>query len=122
MQKYISLLRGINVSGNNQLPMEALKKVYQVLGCVQVSTYIQSGNVVFQTAGSVKQLEQHLSDIIKEKFGYVVPVLVKKVSFFSKVIAHNPFKNFDPHTLHVTLLGDLAHQTQLDNIAGNAGG
>jgi uncharacterized protein (DUF1697 family) len=81
MQKYISLLRGINVSGNNQLPMEALKKVYQVLGCVQVSTYIQSGNVVFQTAGSVKQLEQHLSDIIKEKFGYVVPVLVKKSLF-----------------------------------------
>ena len=122
MRKYISLLRGINVSGNNQLPMEALKKVYQALGCVQVRTYIQSGNVVFQTANSVKTLEHNLSHIIKEVFGYVVPVLVKEASFFNRVITHNPFKNFDTHTLYATLLGDVAHQAQLENIAGDAGG
>lgn len=106
MHTYISRLRGINVSGKNKLPMTTLKDLYQMLGCMHVTTYIQSGNVILQTASSITALEHNLSQAIKEKFGYTIPVLVREVAFFSSIVAQNPFKDCDPSTLYVTLLGD----------------
>ena len=47
MTTYISILRGINVSGRNSIKMESLRKMYENLGFHKVSTYIQSGNVIF---------------------------------------------------------------------------
>ena len=47
MNTYISILRGINVSGHKLIKMDALKNLFQKLGYQQVQTYIQSGNVVF---------------------------------------------------------------------------
>jgi uncharacterized protein (DUF1697 family) len=122
MHTYISLLRGINVSGKNKLPMTTLKDLYQALGCMHVTTYIQSGNVILQTASSITALEHNLSQAIKEKFGYTVPVLVREVAFFSSIVAQNPFKDCDPSTLYVTLLGDATHQAQIASMADGAGG
>jgi uncharacterized protein (DUF1697 family) len=113
MHTYISLLRGINVSGKNKLPMIALKEIYQALGGQQVTTYIQSGNVIFQAACHSTALAKEISQTIQKVFGYMVPVLIQKVAFFSKVVASNPFKDCDPSTLYVTILGDTTHQTQL---------
>lgn len=48
MKTYLSMLRGINVSGQKKIPMEALKKLYESLGFKNVRTYIQSGNVLFE--------------------------------------------------------------------------
>ena len=56
METYISILRGINVSGQKLIKMDALKKAYEDLGFKNVHTYIQSGNVIFQT--EEKELEQ----------------------------------------------------------------
>ena len=92
--------------------MIALKDLYQVLGCMHVTTYIQSGNVILQAASSIKELEHSLSRTIEEKFGYTVPVLVREASFFSSIVTQNPFKDCDNSTLYVTLLGDAAHQAQ----------
>jgi uncharacterized protein (DUF1697 family) len=122
MHTYISLLRGINVSGKNKLPMTALKDLYQALGCMHVTTYIQSGNVVLQTAGSITALEHNLSRAIREKFGYTVPVLVREVAFFSIIVAQNPFKDCDPSTLYITLLGDAAHHAQIASMTDGTGG
>jgi uncharacterized protein (DUF1697 family) len=122
MHTYISLLRGINVSGKNKLPMTALKDLYQALGCMHVTTYIQSGNVILQTAGSITALEHNLSRAIREKFGYTVPVLVREVAFFSIIVAQNPFKDCDPSTLYITLLGDAAHHAQIASMTDGTGG
>ena len=122
MHTYISLLRGINVSGKNKLPMTALKDIYQALGCVHVTTYIQSGNVILQAASSMEELAYRLSRAIEEKFGYTVPVLVREAAFFSSIVAQNPFKDCDPSTLYVTLLGDAAHQAHIASMADGTWG
>ena len=49
MAKYISSLRGINISGKNKIHMEALRKLYENIGFTDVSSYIQSGNLIFNT-------------------------------------------------------------------------
>jgi uncharacterized protein (DUF1697 family) len=49
MPKYVALLRGINVGGNNRVEMTKLKKVFEELGFADVSTYINSGNVIFSS-------------------------------------------------------------------------
>ena len=49
MQTYISMLRGINVSGQKMIKMDALRQMYELLNFSNVKTYIQSGNVVFQS-------------------------------------------------------------------------
>jgi uncharacterized protein (DUF1697 family) len=113
MHAYISLLRGINVSGKNKLPMVALQKIYQALGGQKVTTYIQSGNVIFQAVCASTALAKEISQTIQKEFGYTVPVLIQEAGFFSKVMARNPFKDCDPSTLYVTVLGDIPHQTQL---------
>jgi len=102
--------------------MTALKDLYQVLGCMHVTTYIQSGNVILQAASSIKELEHSLSRAIKEKIGYTVPVLVREVAFFSSIVEQNPFKDCDPSTLYVTLLGDAVHQAQIASMTDGAWG
>jgi uncharacterized protein (DUF1697 family) len=65
MHTYISLLRGINVSGKNKLPMIALQEIYQALGGQQVTTYIQSGNVIFQAVCDSTALAKEISQTIQ---------------------------------------------------------
>jgi len=122
MHAYISLLRGINVSGKHKLPMEALKNIYETLGGMHVTTYIQSGNVIFRATTSAEVLEDSLSRAIQEQWGYAVPVLVREAHFFSKIVADNPFKGCEPSTLYVTLLGEATHQTKIADLTGEAWG
>jgi uncharacterized protein (DUF1697 family) len=93
--------------------MVALEKIYHALGGQQVITYIQSGNVIFQAACASTALAKKISQTIQKEFGYIVPVLIQEVAFFSKMVACNPFKDCDPSTLYVTILGDTTHKTQL---------
>lgn len=122
MPTYIALLRGINVNGKNKLPMEALKGICQDLGYAQVTTYIQSGNVVLQADETPQEITQSLAQAIQAQFGYTVPVLVQEEPFFSQVVAQNPFQSCDPKTLHVTLLKNEGHGAKLTNLAPTIGG
>ncbi len=77
METYISILRGINVGGHKLIKMQALTKLYEDLGFKQVKTYIQSGNVVFQThQTNPTLLEELISQKITEVFTFEVPVIV----------------------------------------------
>ena len=122
MNTYISLLKSINVGGKNKLPMTALRDIYQVLGCTNVTTYIQSGNVIFRAANNTKTLENGVSQILYRQWGYTIPVWIRKVHFFSRIITNNPFEGFEPSTLYVTLLGDATQQTQIPNMTEQAWG
>lgn len=117
MPNYIALLRGINVSGRNKLPMAALKSLCEDLGYTQVTTYIQSGNVILQTNDKPKEIAQSLAHAIQAQFGYTVPVLVREATFFRQVIAQNPFQDCDPKTLHVTLLEGKGYEERLVKLA-----
>lgn len=108
MPHYLSLLRGINVSGKNGIKMDALRKCYESMGFAEVNTYVQSGNVLFSTIKTDPALlAASLSLQIKKVFGFDVPVLVVSGEKLSQIIKNNPFThNSDkaPSFLHVTLL------------------
>lgn len=110
MATYISLLRGVNVSGQNKLQMSALKTMFEKLHFTNVVTYIQSGNVVFTCEEQDPSiLEQRIAAQIKNDFGLEVPVLVLTSEMLKRIINLNPFA-LDDHDqdtlLHVTLLAD----------------
>jgi uncharacterized protein (DUF1697 family) len=102
------------------IKMDALKKMYSDLGFVNIYTYIQSGNVVFQfKKSSSAKLENTIKDAISNEFGFDVPVLVKDTDEMQIVLKNNPFlkkKDVDLTKLHVTLLSQLPGQTDLSKL------
>jgi uncharacterized protein (DUF1697 family) len=84
---YIALLRGINVSGSNLIRMESLKKSLDASGLSNVTTYIQSGNILFSHDILDKQyLEKHITDTINKDFGFLVPVHIRTLGELENVI------------------------------------
>ena len=77
MKRYIALLRGINISGKNKISMAELKSNFLELGCKDVFTYLNSGNIVFSTDESVESaLADTIKAMIQERFGLDIPVFV----------------------------------------------
>ncbi|MFZ1321928.1 MAG: DUF1697 domain-containing protein [Ignavibacteria bacterium] len=120
MTNYVSILRGINVSGHRNIKMEALRKLYENLKFQKVKSYIQSGNVVFQYKKSdAKILTVRISNSIKETFGFDVPVIVLEINDLSRIIESNPFakdKKIDPALLHITFLSDIPENNFLKKL------
>ena len=90
--RWIALLRGVNVGGKNKLPMKQLVEVFQNAGCQHVKTYIQSGNVVFMAAekvaakmGGVVQAE------IQQRWGFECKVVLRSQAELAKVLTKNPY-------------------------------
>ncbi|MGV7105147.1 DUF1697 domain-containing protein [Flavobacterium sp. U410] len=108
MTTYISILRGINVSGKNIIKMDALKTLYQSLEFDNITTYIQSGNVIFTSSLSdTTLLEQKISEQIKSNYGYEIPVIVMKFEQLKQIIENNPFledNSNNPEWMHITFL------------------
>jgi len=111
MTTYISILRGINVSGQKLIKMEDLRKLYENLDLHNVTTYVQSGNVIF-TSNKIEphEAEQKISRQIEKEFGFNVPVIVLTVDKLKYIIENNPFikdPDKDPAFLHVTFLSSM---------------
>src|SRR5579864_3521165 len=105
MTIYISMLRGINVSGQKKVRMEELKKLYESLGFERVRTYIQSGNVVFEHPGAdVSDLTGRIERAIEGRFGIEVPVILRTRDELRTVIGNLPFTGKDDAKVHVTFL------------------
>ncbi|QQR84023.1 DUF1697 domain-containing protein [Candidatus Peregrinibacteria bacterium] len=75
--KYIALLRGINVGGNHKVEMKTLKRIFESLGFVNVSTYINSGNVIFDSNETQKNIEKKVFSSLKTEFTFEIPTLIK---------------------------------------------
>lgn len=106
--KYVALLRGINVGGSTVIKMEALREVFESLGFKNVKSYIQSGNIVFEsTRASEENLARKIEIAVESKF-FKAPVLVRSREAIENVIANNPFAetDFDEKQLHVVFLKD----------------
>jgi uncharacterized protein (DUF1697 family) len=104
---YIALLRAINVGGRNALPMKDLAAMMTALGCSDVATYIQSGNVVFQAPASLAEtLPQALAAAILKQCGFEVPIVLRSAAAWTAAIAANPYltSGADLDTLHVAFL------------------
>lgn len=120
MITYISLLRGINVSGKNSIKMDALKKAFEEAGFYNVTTYIQSGNIIFNSnETNSKSLEQLIFNIILNKFGFNVPVTILTIDELEQSLNKNPFSNnSDEKFIHFTFLKDLptiSYEKEINN-------
>lgn len=91
MGKFVALLRGINVSGRNKVPMGDLRAVAEGLGLTGVQTYIQSGNLIFSAQVEGPQLEEKLEAAIAARFAIPVPVIVRSASQWPAYVEGNPF-------------------------------
>jgi len=117
MNTYIALFRGINVGGNHILPMKNLSKVLEKMGCEKVQTYIQSGNVVFQTKeSSTNKLADEISTKIFDHFGFKPKVLLLGIKEFQQTINNCPFKTEEGKTLHFYFLDAPAENPHLDKL------
>jgi uncharacterized protein (DUF1697 family) len=107
MTTYISMLRGINVTGSKKVLMAELKLLYEGIGLKDVSTYIQSGNVLFRTTRkeNIETLQTRISEVIKQHYEYDVPVIIRTVEEMEQVIENNPYiKAYENDKLYVTFL------------------
>jgi uncharacterized protein (DUF1697 family) len=118
------LLRGINVTGRNQIKMADLTALFAGLGHEDVSTYVQSGNVIFRSAsGSSVNLANDIAERIKRDLGLDVAVLLRTQDQLAKIVKDNPFirNGADLATLHVTFLAespDPALVREIDSALG----
>jgi uncharacterized protein (DUF1697 family) len=111
MDVHVALLRGINLAGKNRLPMKDLASMFGEAGCASVTTYIQSGNVVFEAAPALaRRIPGLVERKIAERFGYQVPVVMRSRGDLEKVGRANPFlrAGADIDKLHVAFLADRA--------------
>jgi len=121
MQTFISILRGINVSGQKKILMADLKTLYEKLKFKEVTTYIQSGNVAFKGEEKWKdiKLAQKIEGAIFKKYNFQVPVIIRSKEELKKIISSNPFlkeKNIDTKKLHVTFLSEIPAKTNVESI------
>lgn len=117
MNKYIALLRGINVGGNNKLPMKELVTVLEEIGLKRVKTYIQSGNVLFQSERRDKAaLSKEISAAIGESHGFTPAILLLEVEELQAAMENNPFPEGEdePKSLHLFFMDAVPQDPDLD--------
>lgn len=88
---YIALLRGINVGGKNMIKMADLKHTFEALSLGRVQTYIQSGNVLFESDEEEKTLRNRIEREIEAVFGFSVTVVLRTAAELKQVIGNCPF-------------------------------
>jgi uncharacterized protein (DUF1697 family) len=106
--KYVALLRGINVGGNNLLPMKDLARMFANAGCSDVRTYIQSGNVIFEKPAGADKLATVIAGNIEKRFGFRIPVILRTSEQLRNALRGNPFlaAGVDPKMLYLYFLAD----------------
>lgn len=88
---YIALLRGINVGGKNRIKMADLKCAFEVMGLSRVQTYIQSGNVLFESGEEKNLLRSRIEYRLEEVFGFPVIVVLRTAAELKEIIRNCPF-------------------------------
>ncbi|MEO7538854.1 MAG: DUF1697 domain-containing protein [Pyrinomonadaceae bacterium] len=90
--KYVALLRGINVGGNNMIKMETLRSTFESLGFENVTSYINSGNLSFEaSAADDAVLAKKIHDAIQSEFEFDISVMVRSSTEIDEIIANNPY-------------------------------
>ena len=105
--RYVALLRGINVTGKNMIKMETLRETVAALGFKDVKSYINSGNLAFETAKTDGgKLAKKIHDAIEKEFGFDISVMVRSMAEIEEIVAWNPFAGqFESHKdVHVFFL------------------
>ena len=120
MTRYAVLLRGVNVGGHNKVPMGRLRELAVEAGYADVSTYVQSGNLVL-TAETAEpaEVERAIAEALQRDLGLAIEVMTRSRDELAAVIGANPFQDYvdEPTSVHVRFLSDhpaAAKATALD--------
>ncbi len=109
MTKYVAFLRGINVGGHNKIKMETLREMFAALGYKNVKTYINSGNVIFETIeADDNALAAKIEQAIQAEFSLNIKVMVRTISEIEDIIINNPFDGRfeNDKDLHILFSGE----------------
>lgn len=101
---YVALLRGINVGGHNRVSMAELRRAVASIGCTDVSTYIQSGNIVLSSTLPPGDLRAALEQAIADRLGVSPTVMVRSAEEIAGVVAGTPYPAAADGTVHVGFL------------------
>ena len=113
------MLRGINVGGRNKINMEQLARLYSGLGLKNVQTYIQSGNVTFDSSQTdIQKIRSDIQYQIAKSFGYEVAVILRTTKELQSVIKRSPYVEKDPAKLYVTFLSERPKHIQMEVFNG----
>lgn len=120
MSVYISFLRGINVSGSKPVKMDLLKKIYSELHFKNISTYLQSGNVIFTSKESDKAiLADKISQALLRQTGFDITVIVLTKDDLQDIVTRNPYEKQQTSemiTSYITLLNNIPTLEQIENL------
>lgn len=104
MKMFVALLRGINVGGNNILHMAELKSICEQIQFQNVHTYIQSGNVIFESALTEAKVWKKLEDALESRMDKPIAINIRSIDDLDLIISNNPFPMFNPSQVGVLFL------------------
>lgn len=120
--KYAAFLRGINVGGKNKIKMETLREILSAEGFENVKTYINSGNVIFETSKSDdKKLAEQIEKAIEKEFGLNIKTMVRSTDEIKNIVENNPFDGQfeNDKDLHVFFLDEQMSNEKRDLLLSN---
>jgi uncharacterized protein (DUF1697 family) len=121
MAIFIALLRGINVGGSGLLPMKDLVQHCSGLGFDGVRTYIQSGNVVFESRLSEPGIRSRLEKKLESVMGKHIDVMVRSAEELREVLRENPFPSKEGAKVAVAFLHEAPRKDLVKNVAAPGG-
>jgi uncharacterized protein (DUF1697 family) len=93
MIRYVAFLRAINVGGRKLIKMDELARIFSAAGFRNVRTYIQSGNVIFDsTSANPPALTKKIEQALRKILGYEVPVILRPLADLTEIVRRNPFR------------------------------
>lgn len=123
MTSYVALLRGVNVGGNNKVPMATLRELCEGIGGSNVRTYVQSGNVVFGASRTTSaSVAAALEAAIGRELGLTIAVVVRTAAEMAAAVQAMPYPTdgVDPKTLHVGFLRDAPTKAAVRALAATS--
>lgn len=119
--KYVAFLRGINVGTKTVIKMERLREVFSLLGFENVKTYIQSGNVIFETGKTDdKKLALKIEAAVEKEF-FKTPVMVRSIDEIKDAVENNPFagEEFEDKLFHLIFLSEKLSDEKTEMLLSN---
>jgi uncharacterized protein (DUF1697 family) len=120
MTRYVALLRAVNVGGTGKLAMSELKAICAELGFTRVETYIQSGNVVFDSKAAEAKVKAKLEARLKDHFGKPMGVALRSASEMAAVLKGNPFPKGEPRFTYAIFLDEPPDADALERAVGRS--
>lgn len=121
MPVYVALLRAINVGGTGKLPMAELKSLCEGLGFADVSTFIQSGNVIFRDSGDQDAIAARLDAALAERLGKPPGVFLRTPGELDAIAKANPFPAMEPNRVLVSFFAEPVPEDALHGLVAPDG-